>query len=107
MTRFTDSNRQAGRPRLRPPLLSQRLVADGEGAVTNIRNMECTVCETQCWAPRSTKEADFLDINEQFGSKQISWNLFCIIKTVFKGPKLNSDSSKGKRKFVGSHHEER
>lgn len=62
MTSFTDTNRQAGRPRLRPPLLSQGLVADGEGAVTHRRNMECTVYETQYWAQASTKEAAFLNI---------------------------------------------
>lgn len=63
MTRFADTNRQAGRPRLRPPLRSQGLVADGEGAVTHIRNMEYTVYEAQCWAQGSTKEAAFLNIN--------------------------------------------
>lgn len=40
MTRVTDTERQAGRSRLRPPLSSQRLVADGEGTVTHIRNMK-------------------------------------------------------------------
>ena len=40
MTRFTNTKRQAGRLKLRTPLSSQRLVAEGDSACTHIRNME-------------------------------------------------------------------
>lgn len=43
MTRFTDIERQAGRSRLSPSFSSQRLVADGEGTVTQIKKHEVSI----------------------------------------------------------------
>lgn len=61
------------------------------------------MCEVQCWAQDPTKEAAFLDMTLAVWKQIVrsAGGCFVLVRTIFKGTELNSDSSKGKKKVCG------
>ena len=67
------------------------------------------MCEAQCSTQGPSHEASSLDMRLAIWKQRVRsvGSCFLLVRTLFffEGPKLNSDSSKEKTKFVGPHHE--